>query len=76
MQPWSEWCACVQALRPACTRSATFAWMTLALAGFCVRSERAGVTSFVRALALRPDLYPRLRGCCTSSTAALCASIA
>jgi Transposase DDE domain len=60
MQLWSEWCACVQALRPACTRSATFAWMTLALAGFCVRSERAGVTSFVRALALRPDLYPRL----------------
>ena len=60
MQLWREWCACVQALRPACTRSATFGWMLIALAGFCVRSERAGVTSFVRALALHPKLYPRL----------------
>jgi hypothetical protein len=50
----------VQALGLACTRSATFGWMTIVLAGFCVRSERAGVTSFVRALALRSAVYDRL----------------
>lgn len=60
MQLWLEWCACVKALRPACTRTATFRWMLLALAGFSIRADRAGVTSFVRALALHPRLYPRL----------------
>jgi len=60
MSLWLEWCACVQALRPACSYSATFAWMTVVLAGFCVRPERAGVTSFVRALRLDPGVYPRL----------------
>jgi hypothetical protein len=60
MQLWQEWCACVQALRPACTRRATFAWMMVALAGFCLRTECAGVSSFLRALALHPRVYPRL----------------
>ena len=60
MPLWKEWCACVQALREACTRRATFAWMMVALAGFCIRADQAGVTSFVRALALRPRIYPRL----------------
>jgi hypothetical protein len=60
MELWTLWCACVQALRPACTRQATFQWMRAALMGLCVRADRAGVTSLVRALALEPKQYLRL----------------
>jgi hypothetical protein len=62
MELWMAWNACVQALRPACTRQATFAWMRIVLMGLCVRADLAGVTSLVRALALRPDRYLRLLG--------------
>jgi len=34
--------------------------MVLVLVGFCVRSDLAGVTSFVRAVGLRPEVYRRL----------------
>jgi hypothetical protein len=54
MELWSAWSVWVQALRPACVRQATFEWMRIVLAGLCVRSDRAGVTSLVRALALEP----------------------
>src|SRR3990172_6704273 len=60
MDLWSEWNVWVQALRPACTRQATFEWMRIVLAGLCIRADRAGVTSLVRALALRPRAYLRL----------------
>jgi hypothetical protein len=38
----------------------TFLWMAVALAGFSVRSECAGVTSFVRSLWLTEKCYERL----------------
>ena len=57
---WSELLRCVNALRPACTRGRTFAWMVLVLAGFVARPDLAGVTSFVRAGWLRADVYRRL----------------
>src|SRR5439155_19989877 len=60
MALWVEWFRCVSLLRPACARRATFLWMSLALAGLSVRSELAGVTSFVRALWLEPVTYRRL----------------
>lgn len=60
MKLWMRWNAWVEELRPACTRQRTFHWMQVALMGFCVRSDRAGVTSFVRALALQPKQYLRL----------------
>lgn len=60
MTLWLEWFRCVHMLRPACARKSTFLWMSLALAGFCARSELAGVTSFVRALWLDPATYHRL----------------
>ena len=60
MELWTAWNACVQALRPACARQATFEWMRIVLMGLCVRADLAGVTSLVRALALRPDRYLRL----------------
>lgn len=57
MELWTAWNACVQALRPACARQATFHWMRIALMGLCVRTDLAGVTSLVRALALVPRAY-------------------
>jgi len=60
MHLWLEWFRCVALLRPACARHSTFLWMCLALCGLSVRSDLAGVTSFVRALWLTPDSYRRL----------------
>ena len=41
-------------------RTRTFLWMALCLAGFTIRKELLGVTSFVRALGLQPACYDRL----------------
>lgn len=60
MRLWGEWFAAVAHLRPACTRWRTYAWMVLVLAGLSIRSDRAGVTSFVRVLGLAPARYRRL----------------
>lgn len=60
MRLWLEWFRCVSLLRSACARQATFLWMCLALSGLSIRSELAGVTSFVRALWLKPASYRRL----------------
>lgn len=49
MELWLEWIRCVWSLREACSRTATFFWMVVALLGLSVRSDLAGVTSFVRA---------------------------
>ena len=40
---------------------ATYLWFLAALAGFLVRSDLNGVTSFVRALGLKPESYDLLR---------------
>ncbi len=42
MSPWNHWLKAVQELRPACTRSRTFLWMLLALAGLCSRLKLPG----------------------------------
>jgi hypothetical protein len=60
MELWTAWNTCVQGLRPACARTTTFEWMRIVLIGLCVRTDRAGVTSLVRALALQPRFYLRL----------------
>src|SRR3972149_5031272 len=60
MQLWSEWYRCVRQLRTACSRSRTFLWLVLALAGLSNRCARARGTSFVRSLALKPAAYRRL----------------
>ena len=59
MKLWIQWLQVVRCLRPACTRSLTFLWMTLVLMGLCCRSDNLGVTSFVRVLNLRGDAYHR-----------------
>ena len=60
MRLWRTWLRCVAELRSACRRRRTFLWMVLALAGLSTRPERAGVTSLVRILDLRPESYGRL----------------
>lgn len=60
MDLWIEWFRCVWELRYACSRGATFMWMSLALLGLSVRPGLAGVTSIVRAVWLIPKSYHRL----------------
>ena len=59
MKLWNEWLQAVHVLRPACRRSLTFVWMTLALMGLCCRSDNAGITSFVRVLNFSGKAYHR-----------------
>ena len=56
---WNYWLAAVRELRPACSRTRTFFWMLLTLAGLCCRADNAGVTSFVRALDCSGKAYHR-----------------
>jgi len=60
MRLWKSWFKCVLQLRGACSRSRSFSWMVLVLAGFCIRDDNFGVTSFVRSLKLRGVAYKRL----------------
>jgi len=60
MALWIEFLRCLEALRPACARGRTFAWMVLVVAGFAARPDLAGVTSFVRAGWLKGATYRRL----------------
>ena len=60
---WEGW-RCVQALRPACARGRTFRWMALTLAGPSVRSDLAGVSSFVRVLGLKAHCDRRFLALC------------
>ncbi len=46
--------------RPAFSRSRSFTWFALLLISFSVRSDLLGVTSFVRALSLKPSNYENL----------------
>ena len=54
---WLAWWRAVQRLRPACHRTATFLWLAVVLAGFCLRPDLAGVTSLVRSLGLADPCY-------------------
>jgi len=60
MELWIAWWSVVQLLRPAFGRTRTFLWFVVALAGTCIRSDLAGVTSLIRALGLKESCYDRL----------------
>jgi len=60
MMLWFHWWSMVKTLRPAFTRSRTFAWFAVSLAGMSVRDDLMGVTSFIRALGLSESCYDRL----------------
>ena len=47
-------------LRPAFSRTKTFIWFAIVVAGLAVRTDSLGVTSIVRALKLHPRLYTTL----------------
>jgi hypothetical protein len=66
MALWWHWFEGVQLLRAACTRRRTFLWMVLVLAGLSMRSDRAGVSSIIRALGLKGACYRRLLYLCHS----------
>ena len=63
MELWLEWWKHVRELRPAFGRTRTFVWFAVALAATCVRGDRLGVTSLVRALGLQGRCYDRLLDC-------------
>lgn len=60
MKLWSAWLMCVWSLRTTCTRQRTFLWMVVVLAAMSIRSDRAGVTSFIRSHWLVEKAYSRL----------------
>lgn len=60
MELWIQWWFIVKELRVACSRTRNFLWLAAALAGMSVRSDLAGVSSFVRALGLTPACHHRL----------------
>lgn len=60
MNLWLRWFSIVRLLRPACARTRTFLWLTLCLAGMCIRPDIFGVTSIVRAFGLKTASYDRL----------------
>ena len=60
MALWLKWWSLVRMLRPAFSRERAFLWFAAALAAATIRTDQAGVTSFVRALALAPELYGQL----------------
>ncbi len=57
---WLRWLAVVEQLRPACSRMRTFMWLSVSLAGMCIRPDIFGVTSIVRAFGLKEAFYDRL----------------
>src|SRR3972149_7521980 len=60
MRIWMQWWSWVEPLRVACSRSRSFLWLLVALAGIAIRSDLLGVTSIVRALGLSGYCYDRL----------------
>lgn len=57
MELWTIWYWSANHLRPAFSRSRTFLWALMVLAGFSIRSDLSGVTSSVRALGLKDLAY-------------------
>ena len=54
MSLWIYWFTAISNLRPAFSRTRTFLWFIVAVAGLAVRTDLLGVTSIVRALKLHP----------------------
>ena len=57
MKLWNEWLKQVILLKSSCNNYITFFWLLAILIAFSVRSDIAGVTSFVRCLELKPFAY-------------------
>ena len=57
---WKHWWRLVSQLRNTCSRTRTFFWLAICLAGMTIRVDLLGVTSIVRALGLKPACYDRI----------------
>jgi len=57
---WLIWWSAVSLLRPAFSRENAFMWFAVIVAGFTVRADMLGVSSFMRALNLRDCCYDAL----------------
>ena len=60
---WESWWNAIQLLSPAFSRVITFMWFATIVAGMTVRTDLLGVSSIVRVLNLRPNLYQSLQKC-------------
>jgi hypothetical protein len=60
MMLWRNWWLLTSQLRGTCSRTRTFLWMVICLAGMTIRVELLGVTSLVRAMGLKPACYDRM----------------
>jgi hypothetical protein len=60
MELWLYWFSVVWHLRAACSRLRTFLWLSVCLAGMCIRPDLFGVTSIVRAFGLTESCYDRI----------------
>lgn len=60
MALWKEWWSIVVRLRPAFSRTTTFMWFAVAVAGMSIRSDLRGITGIVRAWGLVGTCYDRL----------------
>lgn len=60
MELWQTWYLIAASLRGAFLRQRTYLWFLTAMAGFCVRGDLLGVTSFIRGLGLHEKCYDRL----------------
>ena len=60
MQLWFIWWEAIYLLQPAFSRSRTFMWFSVCVAGLIVRTDKHGVSSIVRALSLQGRFYDNL----------------
>lgn len=60
MDIWNVWLSLVSVLAPACKRNRTYLWFASLLAGFCIRSDTLGATSFMRSLGFISLCYDRI----------------
>ena len=67
MALWMAWWEVIWQLRPAFSRTRTFLWAAVALAGFSTRRDCEGVSSFMRCQFLKDACYHRLRDAFHSS---------
>ncbi len=57
MKLWKVWYDEIKIFRSACSRNRTFHWMITVLVAFSLRSDIAGVTSFIRSLGFHEKYY-------------------
>ena len=60
MNLWNQWYRCVRYFQPDLSRNQNYIYLVVVLLGFTLRTDLAGVTSFIRALWLPPIMHQRL----------------